>query len=1067
MINFDSYWEFKLEGEDEWEMVKIPHDWLIKDTNNLYKTSVGIYKKCLNLSESYIAGKHIFLNFDGVYQDSSLFINEKLVGEWKNGYTSFSFEITDFLVSGENEVVLRVNYEAPNSRWYSGAGIYRNVQLIVKNEAYFDIDSILVDTFNKENNWIIKINTKIMGLNDNFTVCHQVLLLDGLKEVETHKLSDSELLIKNPKVWDIESPTCYILKSQIKEDSSNNIIDEIFTRFGFREILFSPPSKFYLNGKSTKIKGVCMHHDLGALGAVTNKDALKRQMLILKEMGVNSIRTAHNPPSKEFMELCDTMGFLVMTELTDVWKRKKTEFDYARHFEKWIEKDIASWVQRDRNSPSIVLWSIGNEIYDTHADANDGKQITEFMKNEVLKHNPNAIVTFCSNFLEWENTQKSADILKLVGYNYSEKLYEKHTHEFKNWIIYGGETASTVQSRGIYHFPLNKQILVDDDLQCSSLGNSTTSWGARNTEAVINDHKNLLGQFLWTGFDYIGEPTPYSTKNSYFGQIDTAGFPKDSFYYFKAAWKNEPLIHLLPYWDYSLSQPIDVRVITNQPKVELFLNGKSLGIKEVKGEKLTANYVVPYEKGELKAVAYDNQNNIIASAIKQSFDDVKELKTSYRAIGDLTFVEIFAVDENGVVVENANSRVNISVESGTLLGLDNGDSTDFEQYQGTFSRRLFSDKLLAILEGNNPKISTCLDTKDIPIRKIELIQENSTRFKAITYPTNATYKNLDWRLADANGIDSPIATLKISDDTLSVKISPKGDGEVYVRCSAKNGKSHADIISVFPITLSGYGKPFLDPYSFISGGLYTNSNVQIGSGNERGAATPSMDETHIGFKDINFGSYSSDELTLWIFSHTSSVSVIEVYSGNPSDGGKLLCQENYDLGTVWDKYLPATYKLSEKLTGVHDIFFVFNDKLHFKGFQFKSKTYAQIPFTSCDKIYGDTFTIKKNAIENIGNNVSITFDSMNFEKETNEIKLCWRSKQDKNNVNIIFTDSDDKKIVNSLEPSLRNDYSESVFVLKNPLSGKGRIDFIFLPGSKIDLKYFKFIRTSPNNSNVD
>ena len=350
-----------------------------------------------------------------------------------------------------------------------------------------------------------------------------------------------------------------------------------------------------LNGKKIKLNGVCEHHDLGALGAAFNKAALKRRFVILKEMGVNAVRTAHNMPAVELMELADEMGILIVSEAFDMWEKSKTPYDYARFFKEWAHIDVKSWVMRDRNHPSLLMWSIGNEIYDTHAGER-GQEVTKMLMDYVLKYDPreNAKVTIGSNFMPWENAQKCADIVKVAGYNYAEKYYKKHHEEHQDWIIYGSETASIVQSRGIYHFPFEKSILADDDEQCSALGNSTTSWGAKSAEACIiaeRDTPFSLGQFIWTGFDYIGEPTPYHTKNSYFGQIDTATFKKDSYYIYQAEWtdyKTKPMVHIFPYWDFNKGQMIDVRVCSNACKIELQLNGITIGTHVIDHEHGTA-----------------------------------------------------------------------------------------------------------------------------------------------------------------------------------------------------------------------------------------------------------------------------------------------------------------------------------------------------------------------------------------------------------------------------------------------------------------------------------------------
>ena len=664
---FNDGWQFRLKGEDTWRDVEIPHDWLIYDTRNLYKSGVGCYRKVFDAGE-IAPGQNVSIRFDGVYMDSTLYVNGAWAGEWKNGYTAFEHNLLGLVKPGENEFLLEVDYKSPNSRWYSGAGVYRDCWIIVgevpravtikedfasppvKIAANFVSDGIYITakrivpsedwqvtiTAEAECTWCENHDGQVLHTrnaltaesltNYGYTIRHSIIGPDGTPipcEPQPCAGENTVFLVKNPQPWDIDSPVCYILKSEIISDGV--VSDTTYTRFGFREISLTPTGGFWLNGRRIPINGVCQHHDLGALGSAFNKDALRRQLTILKQMGVNAIRTAHNPPAAAFMELTDEMGFVVMSEILDMWKRPKTTYDYARFFDEWIEKDIAAWVRRDRNCPSIVMWSVGNEVYDTHADAADGAATLRKLMDLVKLHDPHGhgYVTFCSNYMPWENTQTCADIIKLVGYNYAEYLYHGHHAAHPGWIIYGGETASTVQSRGIYHFPLAKSLLADDDLQCSALGNSTTSWGAKSSEACIINHRDAtftMGQFLWTGTDYIGEPTPYHTKNSYFGQVDTAGFPKDSYYIYQSAWtdyKKAPMVHLFPYWDWSPGQPIDVRIVSNAPVVELFLNGASLGrqkIDHAKGEKLTADYIVPYVPGCIKAVAYDEDGVVIAEA---------------------------------------------------------------------------------------------------------------------------------------------------------------------------------------------------------------------------------------------------------------------------------------------------------------------------------------------------------------------------------------------------------------------------------------------------------------------
>jgi beta-galactosidase len=744
---------FAVLEDNDFSPVELPHDWLIFNTQNLYETVEGWYRKrffCARTSTSEHQ-KEIFrddmeifyideeesalLNFEGVYMNSTIYLNGREAFCWKYGYSSFTFDAAPYLKEGENEIVVRVVHQSPNSRWYSGAGLYRNIWLSIKKPIHFYTDGIYVVTKKNDDHWIAEIDSAIiLPENTKSTLCirHQIAHADGTLlsgamdsmfspadvfcpyENKTIRVftNSQKLAVVNPALWDIDSPTLYTLTSELVVDGK--YMDSSSCRIGFCTKEFTPEEGFLLNGRKLRLNGACEHHDLGALGSAVNKTALHRQLSMLKEMGVNAIRTSHNMPAVELMELADEMGILIDSEAFDMWERPKTAYDYARFFKERSRRDVASWIRRDRNHVSVILWSIGNEIYDTHADMH-GEEITRTLCDYVRENDPKrcAPITIGSNYMPWEGAQNCADIVKYAGYNYSEHYYEEHHKKHPDWVIYGSETASVVQSRGIYHFPYQKSLLADDDEQCSSLGNSSTSWGAKNTIACIADDRDTpysAGQFIWTGFDYIGEPTPYHTKNSYFGQIDTAGFPKDSFYIFQAEWtdyKKNPMVHLFPYWDFNTGQPIDVLVCSNAPMVELFFNGKSLGKRALDHKNgrddLIAHWQIPYEKGTLCARAYDEDNCCIATEEHSSFGDAASLvltadREVLRADGrDLSFVTIRAVDGDGNFVENANLRVEVSVSGvGRLLGLDNGDSTDFDQYKCT-SRRLFSGKLLAII----------------------------------------------------------------------------------------------------------------------------------------------------------------------------------------------------------------------------------------------------------------------------------------------------------------------------------------------------------------------------------
>jgi len=1042
-------WLFALESPQDFVPVEIPHDWLIADTHSLYQSGVGFYRRALDASFLQ-EGQRLYLCFDGVYMDTTVWINGRQAFEWKNGCTAFSFEITEFITpDAANEILVRVNYQAPNARWYTGAGIYRDVSLLIKNACHFAPDGIYISTSFDNGEWQWKAQAETETRGEACAIRHT--LMESGKPI---------------RPWCPEDPKLYTLRSELLVNGA--VTDTVYTRFGFRTLRFTPDAGFFLNGKHVKLKGVCLHGDLGGLGGAVNRDALRRQLTLMMRMGANAVRTAHNPPAEALLELTDELGLLVMSEITDVWREPKTQYDYARFFDAWIERDVAAWIRRDRNHPSVILWSVGNEIHDTHLDAEKGAQTLRYMMELVRRHDPdgNAAVTLCSNYMPWENTQRCADGIKLIGYNYGEAYYAQHHAEHPDWIIFGGETASTVQSRGIYHFPLRQSLLADDDLQCSALGNSFTSWGTKDLEAMILEDlrtPHSLGQFVWAGQDYIGEPTPYHTKNAYFGHADTAGFVKDSYYLFQAGWNDfetRPVLHLFPYWDFSPGELIDVRVCTNAPAAELFLNGESLG-KRTLNERLLADWQVPYQPGALTAVAYDAQGKPALRAERRSFGDVSSLVLSEEVFGELHFVTIGALDADGNPVENAGRRVRVQVEHGQLLALDNGDSTDYDPWQNTDNRRLFSGRLLAIVRadaGQTPAVTASLCDGDIPIRKVELALDGDM-ISAACYPKNATYADLLWRVTDAGGIDSPIASLTVAEDGRHAGLSRKGDGTAYVCCAPTNGREHAAFISRLRVEIAGLGAANLDPYAFVAGGLYNRSNRPLDNGNERGVATLRTGESHIGFQNLDFGAFGSDTFDLPVFAMESDPVPFEVWEGMPGEGGEKLADFVYDLGSVWAVYQTATYTLPRRLQGVTTLCFVFRTKVHIKGFRFHKlvKAFQALNAADCDAVYGDNFTMNGGAIEGIGNNVVIEFREMDFGPEgTEKVSLCWRSKLQKNAVQIVFAgDEEEQRVL--IEADAAPSYREREFALGRRITGRKTVSFIFLPGCSLDLKQLRFL----------
>jgi beta-galactosidase len=1140
-ILFNDGWEFgksKLGVENSdtlnFELVDIPHDWLIYNTLSLYENSIGWYRKRFSYTKEE---KQILLCFDGVYMDSSLYVNGQFIGEWKYGYSSFEHDITDAILEGENEILVKVVYQSPNSRWYSGAGIYRNVWLKTRDKNHIVTNGIYISTRQENNVWQVEVETDLSIYEDvqiTNTIMYKEQIIAANEERVTATGDSSihnkqTLIVENPLLWSTDVPSLYRIITELHLAGTDKAakqgakkIESISQNIGFRSIVLDPQQGLQLNGRKMKLNGVCEHHDLGALGAAFNKAALKRRFVMLKDMGVNAIRTSHNMPASELMELADEMGMLVVSEAFDMWERSKTTYDYARFFKDWAHIDVKSWVMRDRNHPSLLMWSIGNEIYDTHVGER-GQEVTKGLMDYVREYDPkeNARVTIGSNYMPWENAQKCADLVKVAGYNYAEKYYQKHHEEHSDWIIYGSETASVVQSRGIYHFPFEKSILADDDEQCSALGNSSTSWGAKSAEACIiaeRDTPFSLGQFIWTGFDYIGEPTPYHTKNSYFGQIDTATFKKDSYYIYQAAWtdyKTNPMVHIFPYWDFNRGQMIDVRICSNAPKIELQFNGSTVGTYDIDhehGTQLVGWWKLPYEKGEIKAIAYDETGRVIATEVRKSFGDAKKIrlhadKEKLRADGsDLIFVEINMEDENGNIVENANNRVNVKVTgAGRLIGLDNGDSTDYDQYKG-LNKRLFSGKLMAIigatlepgkiqmevsskglesqvaefeslsiedgaLEGvsahmKNHEMPHIMGSKEeIPLRKLQIISKSGQLFdeskkevyvQARLYPEDTSYQEVEWSVVNAAGIVSNIA--KVEAFGKEAKVTALGDGEFRLRCTSKNGSDQTKLISQLEFKAAGLGAAYKDPYGFISAGLYDYSKGEVGNGNERGVATSRDGETQVGFHDIDFGPYGSDTITIPIFALSSDEYSLQVWEGMPDEeGSELLADAIYQKPSKWNVYQEETYHLSKRLRDITSICFVLQAKVHIKGFSFekKNKAFEQNMAIECNYIYGDTFTITENSVEGIGNNVSLEFENMDFTSEgASKIVIYGRSPIDKNTIHVQFANAEGKS--NQLVEFTHSDnYEERVFELEK-ITEVQKVTFVFLPGCNFDFGWFRF-----------
>jgi beta-galactosidase len=708
--------------DSSWGDITLPHDWSI--FNPIHRNSpashhggymdggIGWYRKTFTVPADY-KDKKVFINFDGAYMNSQVWINDNFLGTRPYGYISFEYDLTPYLVyGGENVIAVRINNNQPTSRWYSGSGIYRNVWLTVLNQTHVDYCGMFVTTPSvSSNSATVNVKTKVVNQSDaSQSVEIKTTILDEKGNTVTTKTSSpitisasdknefsQDLSVSNPQLWSPTSPYLYIVKIQVIIDGS--VVDTYQSTLGLRYLDFDANEGFSLNGEKMKLNGVCNHHDLGALGAAVNYRAIERQLQILKAMGCNALRTAHNPPDPQVLEVCDRLGIMVMDEAFDVWETGKNNLnDYHLYFSEWAQADIQALVLRDRNHPSVIMWSIGNEIQ------RPSVATATKLRNWVKDIDSTRPVTWACNSLNGSTDQAISNLLDVVGHNYFPERYDLLHEKYPTWKMIASETSSAVRSRGIYKTPANQIILRDSDFQCSSYDNSVGGTSTAQTSyRDINSRSFMAGEFIWTGFDYIGETYPYQwpSKSSYFGIIDSCGFPKDIYYFYQSRWTTEPMVHILPHWNWSDGQTIEAWTYTNCDTVELFLNGVSQGVKTV-GDSLHLAWDVPWTPGTImvKGIKGDtivyNKMTTAGPSVKVQ---LKPDRINLTADGkDLVFIEVDITDSNGVLVPNATNTVNFSVSGpGTIVGVDNGNSPTSEPYKAN-TRKAFSGKCLVIVQ---------------------------------------------------------------------------------------------------------------------------------------------------------------------------------------------------------------------------------------------------------------------------------------------------------------------------------------------------------------------------------
>ncbi|UMB59932.1 DUF4982 domain-containing protein [Lutibacter sp. A80] len=732
--------------DSKWETVTVPHDWAIYGpfdkeidkqhvaivqngeqvasektgrTGALPHIGTAWYRNTFTLPQ-YEKGKKVMLLFEGAMSEPKVYLNGKKVGEWAYGYSYFYFDISEDIKEGENTLAVQLSNKEFASRWYPGAGLYRKVSVIVKNNEHINQWGTTITTpIISDKMAQVNIKTEVTGENVHLitTVYNAKGKQVGATTTNTQFGNEfiQNIKIDSPNKWSPESPYLYTAKTQLYVGEM--LKDEVSTRFGIREIKYEANKGFSLNGEITKFKGVCLHHDLGPLGTAVNKAALRRQLTILKDMGCNAIRSSHNMPSLEQLELCDEMGFLFLAESFDEWAVPKVKNGYNRFFDEYAEKDIVNLVKATKNHPSIVMWSSGNEVPDQWGTA--GVKRAKWLQDIFHREDPTRPVTVGMDQVKATIESGFGALLDVPGLNYRVHLYEEAYEKFPQGFILGSETASTVSSRGIYKFPVVQENMKQyDDFQSSSYDLEACSWSnVPDEDFVLQDDKPwVIGEFVWTGFDYLGEPTPYDkswpSRSSYFGINDLAGLPKDRYYLYRSRWNTTAeTLHILPHWNWEgrEGETTPVFVYTNYNKAELFVNGKSMGIQE-KNNKTPQNRYrlmwmdVKYEPGTLKVVAFDNDGNSVA---------VKEVKTagkpykivlkadreSIKANGkDLSYVTASVVDKNGIECPTATNQLKFKVSgSGIYRAACNGDATSLEQFHIP-TMKLFSGKLVVTVQ---------------------------------------------------------------------------------------------------------------------------------------------------------------------------------------------------------------------------------------------------------------------------------------------------------------------------------------------------------------------------------
>ena len=757
--NFDKGWLFMLADsaqmakkdydDSKWRRLDLPHDWAIEGDfyagnpsgagGGALPGGVGWYRKHFNV----VGPAMFFIEFDGVYMNSTVYINGEKVGSRPYGYSSFEYDITRYLRSGDNVIAVRVdNSDQPNSRWYSGCGIYRHVWLTKTHDIHIA-------------HWGVHVQP-----NGNVTVDIVNPTRQKVKVKNTWYDASGRAVsnVKKPHKWSCEDPYVYKVRTQLMVGSQ--VVDEVETTTGFRDFKFDPKTGFWLNGKNFKLNGVCEHHDFGCLGAALSEDALHRKLVKLKTMGVNAIRSSHNPPAPELLNMCDTMGLIVMDESFDMWRRRKTQNDYARFFDEWHERDLTDLVVRDRNHPCILMWSIGNEVleqwssaeadtltleqanlilnagHDASTLAKDGEMsvntlLADHLSEIIRRYDTSRPITAGCNEPSPGNHLFRGKAIDIIGFNYHHEWIKDVPKNFPNRPFIMTESVSALQTNGFYKMPSDRITkapeewwlpYTDPTYMCSAYDNMHASWSATHEQTwdVVKHTPYVGGQFIWTGFDYIGEPTPYGfpARSSYFGIIDLAGQPKDVYYMYQSEWTDQPVLHLFPHWNWLEGQEIDMWCYYNQAdEVELFINGKSQGVRAKQdSHQYHVMWRVKFEPGEVKAVARKDGQVVREQVIRTAGQpDHIRLSVDYQG-KELTYIHAEVVDKDGNRCPWAEDQLLFSASNGAdVIATDNGCQTSMERFTAP-QRKAFFGQCIAVVKGRGLVTARAIGLKTQTIR---------------------------------------------------------------------------------------------------------------------------------------------------------------------------------------------------------------------------------------------------------------------------------------------------------------------------------------------------------------